>query len=309
MKKMYYAIYGLLAMLVIGGLFAPYLRLDGELQSIIEITQYYQINGIFAVIFVAFALYFAGVVVLFLPREKKWVAPVSFLLLISSSVLFSCSKTICESSIVYGSMKLSVSPIVMALTSLGAAIYSSRLIFDNTKLDIRDIAEIAIFVSFAFVLDLPLFKLKVVANGGSVSLIMLPLILLSLRKGFFKGFIGAGIVFGLVSCFLDGYGLITYPLDYLLGFGSLAIVGLFRRFMIKKEKLSWIHYLILFGSVLLAMSMRTLASTLSGIFIYQLDFMSSLIYQLTYMGPSFIAVTVVLLVLLDPLNKLSLKNK
>ena len=309
MKVQNYVINALLTLVVIAGIFAPYLYIDGSYQNVIQITQNFEINGLFALIFVAFGLFFIGSVILFFPHEKKWIAPASFLFLISASVLFSCSKTFCEESISCNSFKLAVSPILMALISLGASIYTSRLIFDNTKLIIRDIAEIAIFVSFAFVLDLPLFKVKIVANGGSISLIMLPLILLSLRKGFFKGFIGAGIVFGLVSCFLDGYGLITYPLDYLLGFGSLAVVGLFRKFIIGKEKLTWFNYVVLFLVTLLAMSLRTMASTLSGIFIYQLDFVSSLVYQLTYMGPSFGVVMAVLIILLYPLNKLSLKNK
>ena len=309
MKVQNYVIYALLGLLVIAGIFAPYLYIDGSYQNIIQISQRFEINGLFALFFVAFGLFFIGVALLFFPHEKKWVAPSSFILLILASVLFSCSKTFASESISCGSFKLAVSPVVMALSSLGTAIYTSRLIFDNTKLNIRDIAEIGIFVSFAFVLDLPLFKVKIVANGGSISLIMLPLILLSLRKGFFKGFIGAGIVFGLVSCFLDGYGLITYPLDYLLGFGSLAVVGLFRKFIIGKEKLTWFNYVVLFLVTLLAMSLRTMASTLSGIFIYELDFVSSLIYQLTYMGPSFGVVTAVLIILLYPLNKLSLKKE
>jgi len=309
MKVQNYVVNTLLTLMVIAGIFAPYLYIDGSYQNVIQITQNFEINGLFALIFVAFGLFFIGSVLLFFPHEKKWIAPASFLFLISASVLFSCSKTFCEESISCNSFKLAVSPILMALTSLGASIYTSRLIFDNTKLNIRDIAEIAIFVSFAFVLDLPLFKVKIVANGGSISLIMLPLILLSLRKGFFKGFIGAGIVFGLVSCFLDGYGLVTYPLDYLLGFGSLAVVGLFRKFIIGKEKLTWFNYVVLFLVTLLAMSLRTMASTLSGIFIYQLDFVSSLVYQLTYMGPSFGVVMAILIILLYPLNKLSLKNK
>lgn len=309
MKRIKYIIYSLLLLLLVAGLFSPYLVLNGTRQSVIEILQNNSVNGVFALVFVAFSLYFCGVVLLYFLEKNKWIAPSSFILLVSSAILFSVMKTICQSSIDYESLSLSVSPIMLAITSLGASIYVSRYIFDGTKLDIRDIAEIAIFVSFAFVLDLPLFKIKIVANGGSISLIMLPLILVSLRKGFFKGFIASGIVFGLVSCFLDGYGLITYPLDYLLGFGSLAVVGLFRSFIIGKEKLTWFNYLILFLVTLLAMSLRTLASTISGILIYGLDFPSSLVYQLTYMGPSFIAVMVVLIVLLFPLNKLSLKKK
>lgn len=308
MKKLKYVVSTLFLLLGVACIFAPFLFINDRYQSVIEILQNFEVNGIFAVIFVSYAAYFCGVILLYFPRDYKWVAPLSFIFLFSSVVLFACSRALCKEAIVYESLRLSVAPITLSIVSLGLSIYISRFIFDNTKISIRDIAEIGIFVSFAFVLDLPIFKVKVVANGGSISLIMLPLILLALRKGFFKGFIGAGIVFGLMSCFFDGYGFITYPLDYLLGFGSLAVVGLFRKFIIGKEKLTYWNYIILFLVTLLAMSLRTMASTISGILIYQLDFVGSLVYQLTYMGPSFAAVMVVLLILLYPLNRVSLKK-
>ena len=310
MKKIKLVTFALLALTVVAGLFAPYLLVDGNYYSAFEILRFLQINGLFALIFVAFGIVFIGTILLAFGEKKKWIPYVSFLLLLGGAIIFSFSKAICKASVSYSdSLVVYVSPVIMAFVGLGEAIYATRLLFDGGKLDVRDMAEIAIFVSFAFVLDLPIFKLKIVANGGSISLIMLPLIMLSLRKGFFKGFIGAGIVFGLVSCLLDGYGLITYPLDYLLGFGAMAIVGLFRKQILGKEKLHVRHYLILLGVTILAMAVRTLASTLSGIFIYGLDFMGSLVYQLTYMGPSFIVVGIVLVILLYPLNKLSLKKR
>ena len=292
----------------VAALFAPYLRLNDVYYSILKIPQLFEVNGLFALFFVAFGIYFAGTCLLFIVDKNKWIAPSVFVLVISASILFSLTKTITKESVSYSSMAIAASPVVMSLLSLGSAIYASILIFDKSKISVRDMAEIAIFVSFAFMLDLPLFKLKVVANGGSISLIMIPLIILSLRKGFFKGFIGAGIVFGLVSCFADGYGLITFPLDYLLGFGAMAIVGIFRRLIVGKEKVSFLQYVYLLVAVSIAMVVRTLASTLSGIWIYGLDFYSSLVYQLTYMGPSFIVCIVVLIILLYPLNKLSLKK-
>lgn len=308
MKRLNYVIYLLIALVGVACLFAPYLIIDGTRYSVIETVQNFQVNGVFATIFVAFGLYFCSTILLFFLDKSKWVAPVSSLFFIASTVLFAASKPICKAAVSCSGFSLAVAPVLISICSLAAAINVTRYIFDNNKLDIRDIAEIAIFVSFAFVLDLPIFKLKVVANGGSVSLVMLPLILLALRKGFFRGLIASGIVFGLVSCFLDGYGFITYPLDYLLGFGSLAVVGLFRKFIINQEKINWRNYLYLLLATLLAMSLRTLASTISGILIYGLDFGGSLIYQLTYMGPSFVAVGAVLVILLYPLNKLSLKK-
>ena len=36
-------------------------------------------------------------------------------------------------------------------------------------------------------------------------------------------------IFGLVTCLTDGYGFYTYPFDYLIGFGSIAVFGFFSR--------------------------------------------------------------------------------
>ena len=305
MRKNLYVIYSLFLLTGIACLFAPFLYLDNQYVSFIDIVVNYQINGYFAFVFVAFASYFIGIILSYFIDKNKWISVIAISLTIISALLFSFSKTICGNAVNYSSMSLSVSPIVLAVLSICATLYLNSKIFDNYQLNIHDIAEIAIFVSFAFLFDLPFFKIKIVANGGSISLIMLPLILLSLRKGFIKGFIACGIVFGLISCFLDGYGLITYPLDYLLGFGAMAIVGLFRKYIINPDKkITYQNYLWLFIGTLLAMVVRTLTSTLSGIVIYKLDFVSSLVYQLTYMGPSFLVVMALLLILLYPLNRL-----
>ena len=97
---------------------------------------------------------------------------------------------------------------------------------------IKDIVEIGILISLSLVFDQSFLKIRIGQNGGSISLVMLPLCILSLRKGFVKGFIGCGVIFGLISCFLDGYGFFTFPLDYLLGFGSIAVIGIFNKFII-----------------------------------------------------------------------------
>lgn len=172
-----------------------------------------------------------------------------------------------------------------------------RNFFENNRLFIADIVEIAVFVAIAIILDLPFLKVKIVANGGSISLVMLPLIFVSLRKGAIKGFIASGILFGLITCLTDGYGFATYPFDYLIGFGSCALIGLFKKPIFGTKK-SFIKYLIFILGSLLVFLVRLMGSTISGSIIYGLDFGGSIIYNLTYLGPSFIATMIVGVLLL-----------
>ena len=94
--------------------------------------------------------------------------------------------------------------------------------------NVHDIVEIAMFVAIALVLD-NFLKIPLGASGGSINLAVLPLVLLALRHGWFKGFVAGGIIFGFISCLIDGYGLVTYPLEYFVTFGSIAIVGAFSK--------------------------------------------------------------------------------
>lgn len=197
---------------------------------------------------------------------------------------------IAEAILANNSINIGPGLVILLSIFLFLTIGDLKNIFSEKDMAIKDIVEIAIFVSIAVILDMPFCKIKVVENGGSISLTMLPLVLLSIKKGFLKGFIGTGLIFGLVTCLLDGYGFISYPLDYLLGFGSLAIVGLFGKSINTDSKPKSIVYFVV--STLIAVVFRTLFSTISGIVIYKLDFTSSLIYQLTYIGPSFIAVII-----------------
>ena len=173
---------------------------------------------------------------------------------------------------------------------------------------IRDIIEIAIFVSIAVILD-TFVKIPVTATGGSVNIATLPLFFIALDKHWFKGFIASGIIFGLITCLLDGYGFVTYPLDYLLGFGSVCLLGFFSS-LIKLEdgKAKFKSYLFLSLGVTLAFVVRFIASTISGVVIYEVDIVGSMVYQLTYIIPSYIAVLLLINLLLEPFLKFSKKR-
>ena len=97
----------------------------------------------------------------------------------------------------------------------------------NAFRDTRALTEAALAVALAFVLGfVVLFKMPF---GGSVSLEMIPLMLLALRQGWKVGIV-AGAAYGLLDLAIDPY--VVHPvqllLDYPLAFGALGLAGLFK---------------------------------------------------------------------------------
>jgi thiamine transporter len=96
----------------------------------------------------------------------------------------------------------------------------------NAFRETRVLTEAALAIALAFVLGLlPAFKMPF---GGSISLEMIPLILLALRQGPVVGTV-AGIAYGFLDLVIDPF--IVHPvqliLDYPLAFGALGLAGFF----------------------------------------------------------------------------------
>jgi thiamine transporter len=93
--------------------------------------------------------------------------------------------------------------------------------------DVRVLAEAALAVALAFVLGL--VKIFEMPFGGSISLEMIPLILLSLRQGPVVGIV-TGAAYGLLNLAVQPF--VVHPvqllLDYPLAFGALGLAGFFR---------------------------------------------------------------------------------
>src|SRR5918997_1530683 len=97
----------------------------------------------------------------------------------------------------------------------------------NAFRDTRVLTEAALAVALAFVLGfVVLFRMP---YGGSVSLEMIPLILLALRQGWKVGVV-AGAAYGLLYLAIDFF--VVHPvqliLDYPLAYGALGLAGLFK---------------------------------------------------------------------------------
>ena len=112
--------------------------------------------------------------------------------------------------------------ILFIMLAAGSTLFVNKNLF---KLSTHAIAEDGVLIALAFVLNF--VKVPLAAAGGSVNLQLLPLFIIALRRGPLHGLVASGVVYGLLTCLTDGYGLITFPFDYLIGFGSAGFVGIF----------------------------------------------------------------------------------
>ncbi|MBO4622759.1 MAG: energy-coupled thiamine transporter ThiT [Bacilli bacterium] len=177
------------------------------------------------------------------------------------------------------------------------------------KFSVRDICEIAMMCALGIAID-SLFNFHIGENGGSISFSCVPLFIVSYRHGWFKGFIASGIVFGFITCVLDGWGLACYPFDYLIAFGSIGIAGLFGKKIYKyvgqdnvKSKLMALILILI--TVLIHGAIRFVSSTVSSVVIWHKSLIEGIAYQATYVPATCAVLVVFLYVLLPALSAVS----
>lgn len=90
----------------------------------------------------------------------------------------------------------------------------------------RILVEIALSVALAAVLNM--LKIFHMPQGGTVSLGMLPLIVLAIRHGAGVGILG-GLLYGVIDFFVDPFPpvhWIQYLLDYPVAYGAVGLAGI-----------------------------------------------------------------------------------
>ena len=193
-------------------------------------------------------------------------------------------------------------------SALGIAFTNIAFAFtmvSNKQHTIREIVEEGVLISLAFVLNF--IKIPVGPTGGSINFQMLPLMIIALRHGPQHGFIASGIVYGLLTCLTDGYGFACYPFDYLIGFGSVAVMGFFRKLIFSKEQNTYnVKGLIfIFVAGLLSTLVRYIGSNVSSIVVYGYTLKAALSYNAFYIPLSGLISTLAFMAIYGPLIKIN----
>lgn len=139
--------------------------------------------------------------------------------------------------------------------------------------------EIAVFAALSIALSF--VKLFTLANGGSISLAMLPILVIAIRRGALAG-ATTGLTYAVVNCLIDGYGFTYFPLDYLIPSIAMAIVGF--KFFSRNS------YLVIVGA-LLAFAVALASHTLSGMIYWETPLWGSITYNATYVIPNAVICT------------------
>ncbi|WP_298833301.1 energy-coupled thiamine transporter ThiT [uncultured Planococcus sp.] len=160
--------------------------------------------------------------------------------------------------------------------------------------------EIAIFAALGFVLDFVSFRMP---QGGSVSLVMIPIVLIAFRRG-----VGAGVLTGflvgllqIVSGFISvaplsfGFVVMQVILDYLLAYGVVGLAGVMRGKYLQHAHAKQTGKMLtaVVAGVLLASALRYLVHVITGILFFGMFaegnvVIYSVVYNATYMIPVFL---------------------
>jgi len=165
---------------------------------------------------------------------------------------------------------------------------------ERKMLSTRDITEVAIFISLAFVIEILVSWIPRQPQGGSITFSLVPLIVLAYRKGFIAT-LYAGIIFGILNWMLAGFAIWVHPmegpLDYLLANGAVALSAIVFKYYRGKAR-----YFI-YGAIVGGLG-RYFMHFLSGIIFFgiyapedQSVWAYSIIYNGTYMVPTIIIVS------------------
>ena len=152
------------------------------------------------------------------------------------------------------------------------------------KINVRVLAEIAIFAAIAFALDLIQDSMfgKVFANGGAIGIAMVPILIIAYRRGLIPGIL-CGLIVSVVqmlggvyvfqgktfhNAFMEMFGpFFQIMLDYVLAYTVVGFAGAFAGLYHKSEKKSMKVTWIVVGTVL-GGTLKFICHFLSGIFFW-----------------------------------------
>ena len=268
-----------------------------------------RVAALFWAIYIVLPLVAAGL--LFLNKFHKNFAFISFFIFLLCGVISIVSKDILA-EVVSNNLEVEckikevyVLSIIATIFHFVCSIVILSLSTSDLKFTTRDITESGILIAAALILNF--IKLFPAPTGGSVNLQMLPLFILALRRGPLKGFIGCGIVYGLISCLTDGYGLAFYPFDYLIGFGGAAVLGFFSKYILPEDKKTYNfkgELFLLIGGIL-TMLIRFISGSISSMLFYSYPIGAAFLYNVGYVFISGVLSLAIIMLLYGPLLKVN----
>ena len=175
------------------------------------------------------------------------------------------------------------------------------ILMAKSKLKTTDIVYAGVSLASSFVLSF--IKIAPVQYGGSITLAsFVPLLIYTFYFGFSRGLI-CGMVYGVLQFLQDPYILtpVTFILDYLLAFASIAVMGFFSKnhknktasLVIGTTCVYACRFLIHFASGLVYFNMGAVWASLPA----DSAVLYSLIYQAVYLLPDAIICIIAVLIL------------
>ncbi len=168
------------------------------------------------------------------------------------------------------------------------------------KISLKAITEISVAVALAVIFNfIPLWKMP---QGGSISLEMLPILVIALRWGLKEGLL-AGFVYGMLQLAFNPF--IVHPaqliLDYPLPYMLLGFSGILKKQIDKHMDKKVNIYIII--SVLLGALLRLITHVFSGVIFFSQYapegtnvWIYSIIYNASFIIPSLIVCYIIIAV-------------
>jgi thiamine transporter len=153
----------------------------------------------------------------------------------------------------------------------------------NLRLNVRQIALMGMLVSLSIVFD-AVFKFYQLANGGSINLAMVGLVLIALSFSWWQSWLAIAVIFGGLTAFLDGY-INFYVFDYFLALSGFVVISWFRKKILLTQELT--GFFTLTWTFIIAFLWRFMMHVISGVLYFDVDLAGSFLYNLSYLLPSF----------------------
>jgi len=297
--------------LAIGMLFLPLIEqcvkndAGEKIYTLIYLWDLFKIPALMANVIVIMVLLVASIPLVLLSSKKSTLAVAASMSSMIAAALMIVIPSIYLAEVGCRSADINAGLVFGFALSVLSAAFSLAFSYKKMPMTIKDMAEDAVLVAASFALNF--VKIPVGASGGSINFQMLPLFIIALRHGPLQGLISGGIVFGILTCFTDGYGFTTFPFDYLIGFGSVAVLGFFKNQILSEEQKTYNVKGLIFLAIaaIAATAIRLVGSSISSIIFYGTDLGGALAYNIPYILPSGLIALAVLMALYGPLLKLN----